>query len=84
MSHFNIYNIFGVHGKIWVLGRRRGFHKKNNLYGGLPKRNGGWLGHLADLGGIGKKEGSGAFEDGSDTPMHTMGYLALAGGENIK
>ena len=43
----------------------------------MPKRNGGWLGHLADLGGIGKK-------DGGDTPMHTMGYLALAGGQNIK
>ena len=34
--------------------------------------------------GLGKKEGSGVFEDGADTPMHTMGHLALEGGQKIK
>ena len=77
MSHFNIYNIFRVHGNIWVLGGGERFSRKPVLYGGLPKRNGGWLGHLVDLGGLGKKEGSGVFEDGADTPMQSMGHLAL-------
>ena len=35
-------------------------------------------------GGLGTKEGSGVFEDGADTPMHTMEHLALKGGQNIK
>ena len=44
----------------------------------------GWLGHLVDLGGLGKKDGSGFFEDGADSPIHTMRHLALEGGRNIK
>ena len=63
-------NILGVHGKIRVL---EGVFTKNQYMGsvGLPKKGG--LGKFANLReGLGKKEGSGVFEGGGDTPMHTM------------
>ena len=45
--------------------------QKTNTVGGLPKKGGAWT-VCRFKGGIGKKEGNGAFEGGVDTPMHTM------------
>ena len=69
MKNFNIYNILGVHGKIWVLvGKGGGGGHKKQYIRRLPKK-GGWLRHFADLQGgngrgFGKKEVSGVFEEG--------------------
>ena len=60
------FNIFGVHGKIRVLGGRRlggvGLQKNNILWGIALK---GGLGQFADLrGGTSQERGGGVFEGG--------------------
>ena len=54
----------------------------------LPKK-GGWLRHFADLQGgngrgLARKRGVVYLRRVDDNPMHTMGYLTLAGGQFIK
>ena len=51
------FNIFGVHGKIQVLGGW--WCTKNQYIGGIALKGMGGLGQFADLrgGGLGKKEG---------------------------
>ena len=58
-------NIFGVHGKIQVLGE--GFKV-------LPQNEGAWT--VCRFKG---ERGGGAFEMGVDTPMHTMRMLTGMG-----
>ena len=66
-------NIFGVHGKIQVLGE--GFKV-------LPQNEGAWTVCRFTGGGGGRawqERGGGAFEMGVDTPMHTMRMLTGMG-----